>query len=435
MAPGGTIALTGNSRLEAEATKGGQAGNLEITANQLTLRDGSSATVSSTGQRGAGNLTVNAPTVVLDNQAKLTATTQSGSGGDIQLQNLSSLQLSNNSEISASTQSGKGGSVSVMARGGTVTLTGTSRLEAEATKGGQAGNLQITANQLTLRDGSSATVSSPEGQAGNLSIIANTLFLDKGQITAETGKRSAQGGANINLQLTDLLFLRNHSLISANANGTANGGNIKISAPFVIALPSQNSDVIANAVSGDGGNISIFANRVFGLKPQNRQSFQTLRNNRTSDISASSQAGIQGSINIQSLSVDPSQGLSELPTTPIDPSNLIAQGCGPTGGTTANRQGEFVVTGRGGLPPSPDDLQTSGAITPGWVTRDPSRISRATTPVEPPTTTATTPIVEAQGLVINDKGELLLTAQAPTATPHLSGLQDKFCSPTPAPTR
>jgi large exoprotein involved in heme utilization and adhesion len=423
-----SVTLSGDGQLSAEATNGGNAGKLEITANQLALRDSSSATVSSKGNGIAGNLTVNAPVVVLD-QAKLTATTQSGSGGDIQLQNLSSLQLSNNSEISASTQSGKGGSVSVMARGGTVTLTGTSRLEAEATKGGQAGNLQITANQLTLRDGSSATVSSPEGQAGNLSIIANTLFLDKGQITAETGKRSAQGGANINLQLTDLLFLRNHSLISANANGTANGGNIKISAPFVIALPSQNSDIIANAVSGDGGNISIFANRVFGLKPQNRQSFQTLRNNRTSDISASSQAGIQGSINIQSLSVDPSQGLSELPTTPIDPSNLIAQGCGPTGGTTANRQGEFVVTGRGGLPPSPDDLQTSGAIEPGWVTRQSSQVSRNASPVEPTATSVTAPLVEAQGMVMNANGELVLTAQAPTAIPHQSGLQDKFCSP------
>jgi large exoprotein involved in heme utilization and adhesion len=429
MAPGGTVALTGDSNLKAEATNGGNAGKLDITANQLTLRDGSSATVSSTGNGTAGNLTVNAPTVILDNKAKLTATTQAGNGGDIQLQNLSSLQLNNKSEISASTLSGKGGSVSVNAQGGTVALAGNSSLKAEATDGGQAGNLDITANQLTLRD-SSATVSSPQGQAGNLSITANNLLLDRGDITAATGKRSAQGGANINLQVTDLFLLRHRSLISANATGDANGGNITISAPFVVAVPSENSDIIANAFSGDGGQINIIDNyRVFGLKPQNRQSFDTLRQNRTSDISASSQSGIQGVINIQSLSIDPSQGLTQLPVEVIDSSQQIANRCAAGNSKSANGQGEFVVTGRGGLPPSPDDMQRSGAITPSWVTRDGGNISRSAAPVEPPATPSTPPLVEAQGMFLNANGEVVLTAQTPTTTPHHPGIAEPLCSP------
>jgi large exoprotein involved in heme utilization and adhesion len=365
----------------------------------------------------------------LENSAKLAATTEKGSGGDIQLQNLSSLQLSNGSEISASTKSGSGGNVSVNAPGGTITLTGDSSLKAEATEGGQAGNLDITANQLTLRD-SSATVSSPQGQAGNLSITANNLLLDRGEITAATGKRSAQGGANINLQVTDLLLLRHRSLISANATGDANGGNITISAPFVVAVPSENSDIIANAFSGDGGQINIIDNyRVFGLKPQNRQSFDTLRQNRTSDISASSQSGIQGVINIQSLSIDPSQGLTQLPVEVIDSSPQIANRCAAGNSKSANGQGEFVVTGRGGLPPSPDDMQRSGAITPSWVTRDGGNISRSSAPVEPPATPSTPLLVEAQGMFINAKGEVVLTAQTPTTTPHQPGIAEPLCSP------
>jgi large exoprotein involved in heme utilization and adhesion len=320
--------------------------------------------------------------------------------------------------------------VSVNAPGGTITLTGDSRLEAEATDGGQAGNLDITANRLTLREGSSATVSSRQGQAGNLSISANNLLLDRGQITAETGKRSDQGGANIKLQVTDLLLLRHQSLISANATGDANGGNITIKAPFVVAVPYENSDIIANAFSGDGGQINIIDNyRVFGLKPQNRQSSDTLRKNRTSDISASSQSGNQGNINIQSLSVDPSQGLTQLPVEVIDPSRQIVNGCGASSGTSANTQGEFVVTGRGGLPPSPDDLQRSGAITPGWVTRGGGNISRSSAPVEPPATPSTPPLVEAQGMFINAKGEVVLTAQTPTTTPHQPGIAEPLCSP------
>jgi large exoprotein involved in heme utilization and adhesion len=428
-APGGTVALTGNSSLKAEATNGGNAGNLDITANQLRLRDSSSATVSSTGGGTAGKLAVSAPEVILENSAKLAATTQSGSGGDIQLQNISSLQLSNNSEISASTTSGKGGNVSVNAQGGTITLTDKSSLKAEATQGGQAGNLEIIANQLTLRD-SIPTVSSPQGQAGNLSITANNLLLDRGEITAETGKRSTQGGANINLQVTDLLLLRHNSLISATANSDANGGNITIKAPFVVAVPYENSDIIANAFSGDGGQINIIDNyRVFGLKPQNGKSFNTLRQNRTSDISASSQSGIQGVINIQSLSIDPSQGLTALPVDIVDPSRQIVNRCGAGNAKSTNAQGEFVVTGRGGLPPSPDDLQRSGAIAPGWVTRDAGNISRSAAPVEPPATPSTRPLVEAQGMFINAKGEVVLTAQTPTTTPHQPGIAEPVCSP------
>ncbi len=426
------MSLTDQSNLKAEATQGGQAGNLEIIANQLTLQEGSQATVSSTGDGTAGNLTVNAPAVVLDNQAKLTATTEAGSGGDIQLRNLSTLQLNHNSEISASTQSGQGGNVSVQASGGTVSLTDHSQIQSEATQGGQAGNLEIIADQLTLRDGSSATVSSPQGQAGNLSIFAHTLLLDDGQITAETGKRSERGGANINLQLTDLLLLRNQSLISANAQGDANGGNITISAPFVIAVPLENSDIIANAVGGDGGRINITAHRVFGLKQQNGQTFDALRSNSTSDISASSQFGIQGTINIQSLNVDPSQGLGELPIDIVDPSNQIARGCGVTGGTTANRQSQFVVTGRGGLPPGPDDLQTVGTAAPEWVTPEIGQFSPAEIPDESlvnDSSYATDTLVEAQGMVKMANGELLLTAQASTVTPHPSGVSSQFCAP------
>ena len=428
-AQGGNVALTGDSHIKAEAN-GGQAGNLDITANQLRLRDRSSATVSSTGRGTAGKLAVSAPEVILENSAKLAATTQAGSGGDIQLQNLSSLQLSNGSEISASTQSGTGGNVSVNAPGGTITLSDNSSLKAEATQGGQAGNLQITANKVTLREGSQATVSSPQGQAGNLSITANNLLLDEGRITAETGKRSDQGGANIKLQVTDLLLLRHNSLISANATGDANGGNITIKAPFVVAVPYENSDIIANAFSGDGGQINIIGNYwLFGLKPQSRQSFDSLRQNRTSDISASSQSGNQGNINIQSLSVDPSQGLTALPVDIVDPSRQIVNRCGAGNSKSANAQGEFVVTGRGGLPPSPDDMQRSGAITPGWVTRDGGKSSSSSAPVEPPATPATPPLVEAQGMFINANGEVVLTAQTPTTTPHQPGIAEPLCSP------
>jgi len=468
-----SITLSGDGKLSAETTGSGQAGKVTITTPTLNVNSGAqvstTATEKATGNGGDINVSANTLNLSGNGSGLFAETKGAANAGNLTLQpngsnNLLVNFLTPGAQVSASTSgSGTGGNLNVTAPN-SVTLIGDGKLSAETTGSAQAGKVQITTPTLAINRAQVSTSTSGSGTGGNLTITASnsvtlnsngklsasasdtgkggnitidtgTLKLDQGTIQSQASKSQA---GDINLTVKDILWLSHNSLISTTAGtekAPGDGGNIKIQAPFIIALPSQNSDIIANAFTGNGGQIYISANRVFGMTLRNRQSFDTLRQNSTNDLSASSQSGGQGTINIQSLSVDPSQGLADLPTAPIDPSNLIAKGCGNTSGATANRQSEFVVTGRGGLPPSPDELQTSGAITPGWVTRAPSRISRATTPVEPPTTTATTPIVEAQGLVINDKGELLLTAQAPTATPHLSGLQDKFCSPTPAPTR
>ncbi|MEW6496074.1 MAG: S-layer family protein, partial [Cyanobacteriota bacterium] len=206
---------------------------------------------------------------------------------------------------------------------------------------------------------------------------------------------------------------------------------------FVIAVPAENSNIVANAFGGQGGVITINANRVLGLKQETQVTDQAgldnIINNPPSQISAGSDIGLGGTIEINTLAIDPSQGLGELPIEVVDPSSLIATGCGPTSGTTANRQSEFVVTGRGGLPPGPNDLQNPGTLSPEWVTRDVGNISRADLPDQPPATDSTDTLVEAQGMVKTANGELLLTAEAPTPTPHQSGVSSQFCSLFPVP--
>ena len=115
--------------------------------------------------------------------------------------------------------------------------------------------------------GTQATVSSKLGQAGNLNITADNLFLNQGKLTAETNAVGDSAGANITLNIKDLLRMENNSLISAKASGTANGGNITInnSKGLIIGLPSENSDIIANANQGNGGNINITTQNIFGL--------------------------------------------------------------------------------------------------------------------------------------------------------------------------
>ncbi|HEY9649818.1 MAG TPA: S-layer family protein, partial [Coleofasciculaceae cyanobacterium] len=406
----GTLADGTAAGLAVSATNGGNAGSLSMTTGNLTVQNGASATVSSTGKGTAGSLNVNAQTVALNNQARLSAETEAGSGGNISLQGLNTLNV-NNSRISASTQNGTAGDVTINASDA-VYLRGDGGLYVEATDGGIAGNLRIATGDFIVSNGAQATVSSPEGQAGNLTVTANFMRLNRGKLTAETG--GGEGGANILLNISDILWLENESLISANASGAANGGNITINTTFIIALPPEGpegSDIVANAFQGNGGKVNITAQGILNIQ---------FRPTRTplNDITASSQFGAAGVVAINTPNVDPSRGLTSLPTDIVDPTGLIDRSCQAGGGEEASA---FTVTGRGGLPPNPneplgeegllDDLgvpvssgngQQSGVST-DWL------ISNSSTPAQ---------IIEAQGWVKQPNGTVILVAQTSSATPQ-----------------
>lgn len=395
--------------LLAQATQGGNAGSLRIFTGQLTVEDRAQATVSSTGTGTAGNLDVQADTVNLNNQGRLTAETEAGEGGSITLQNLNTLTVRNNSDISASTRDGQGGTLTINAVD-FVELSQGGELSAQATGNGAAGNLEITTSQLTIQAQSQAAVSSlGTGIGGNLSVNANSIVLNnQGAIIAKT--TSGEGG-NISLQALDLILMRHNSLISAEAGGTGNGGNIGINSLFIIGVPVENSDIIANAFRGRGGNINITTQGIFGLEYR-------LRLTPWSDINASSQRGIDGVVTINRPDVDPSRGLTALPTELIDPSGLIRQSCSPTAGELS----EFTIIGRGGLPPNPSQSLSNDTV---WIDlRSPTPMTGTSgQPAEDTrrSSSAQSLLVEAQGWVINQHGEVVLTATAPTVTPEHSG--------------
>jgi large exoprotein involved in heme utilization and adhesion len=110
---------------------------------------------------------------------------------------------------------------------------------------------------LVVSDGAEVNVSNEgSGNAGELRVEADSISLDnEGKLRASTASGS---GGNIELQVQDLILMRLNSLISAKADNNGNGGNITINAPFIVAVPGENSDIIANAEGGGrGGNINI----------------------------------------------------------------------------------------------------------------------------------------------------------------------------------
>jgi large exoprotein involved in heme utilization and adhesion len=68
-------------------------------------------------------------------------------------------------------------------------------------------------------------------------------------------------------------------------------------------VPQENSDIAANAFSGNGGIVTINAQGIFGIQPREQPTVQ-------SDITASSTGGgINGVVDINTLEIDPVVGL------------------------------------------------------------------------------------------------------------------------------
>ncbi|MEH2127936.1 two-partner secretion domain-containing protein [Nostoc sp.] len=461
----------------------GNAGELKIETGQLIIQDGAQVSAStykeSTG--GGGTLSVIARDSIQligtspeNNPSGLFTVTQgAGNAGELKIET-GQLIVQDGALVSASTfpqSTGGGGKLSVNARD-SIQLIGTSAIGQPSglfvgtTAAGDAGNLEIETGQLIVQNGariSASTSGESTGNGGSIIVKTEELNVLKGditvssqgtkkagdlQITARSIKLDNQGkligqansgdGGNITLNLRDLLLLSGNSQISATAGTNqqgGNGGNITINAldGFIVAKPNENSDITANAYNGKGGTVTIKATKIFGIASLTSEDLKKLRPTdsdplklQTNDITAISQIrpNLSGIVEINTLDIDPYRGLLiNLPAVPVD--TKVSQVCQPG---TAQNKSSFTITGRGGLPRNPYNLLSPNAVLADWVTLDPRGENPVSTDVSTQATNPTpAPIVEAQGWVRNAKGEIVLTAYAPTTTLHNSWQKPANC--------
>ncbi|WP_424099030.1 filamentous hemagglutinin N-terminal domain-containing protein [Moorena producens] len=285
---------------------------------------------------------------------------------------------------------------------------------------GEAGTITIDTDSLKVEDGGKITVRSEKGIAGNLDITANSLLLNKGTLEAQTQLSGGKERANITLNVSDWIVMLNESLISAEALDKATGGNITIDTEFLIAFPSSGNgnDIIAKAAQGKGGEITIKAEDVRLIEER-----RAMPGNGTNDIDASSDFGTQGIVTIKTGNPEPPRGLDQLPINLTDPSSLIVASCPRSGKISVDELGEFIVTGRGGIPASPFDPIIGQTIIADWVTLDDQTLSETDHNLDknqrlaPSTEHNSIPqnsqrkrIVEAQGWMTGPDGTIILTS-------------------------
>ncbi len=437
-----TATFTGGrgGRLEVRASESVQIGGVSPVATRNQYRSGIFVSAEPGATGSVGTLLMTTPQLVMGDRAEIAANNRGlGQPGTATL-NVGTLVLQGGAEVRASSvgnrtnnfTAGTGGTLTVNAD--RIRLSGSGILPSEAIPGaleqfpsslaalttstGAAGNLQIQTSLLEVGDRAEISVlGTRTGAAGNLTVTSRQILLsNNGQITAST---NAGSGAQITLQRLDLLVLRNRSQITAEAFNQGNGGNLAILAlqGFVVATPDADSNIVANAFGGDGGNILIQARSILGLVAG-----RSLPDNGSNDIDASSAFGRPGTVTLLQPEVDPSRGLTALPTDLTDPSRQIARGCTPSS-TVATASSQFIVSGRGGLPPAPSDPLSLSHPTAAWVRMEGQgqagdRFFTGSTPPSnrlplPPDRVEQNRLVEAQGWIRNDRGAIALVGLPP----------------------
>jgi filamentous hemagglutinin family protein len=444
-------------------------GDINISARKLVVRDGAQIVNSTFADGAVGNLTVDASESVeliggfTSNEGYFpssltTGTGAAGKAGNLNI-NTSRLLVKDGAVISAGSfgfsnqnspfvaATGEGGNLTVNASN-SVEVIGysvfPSKLFATTEGSANAGKLNISTKQLIVRDKAEISVSNNFvriinlGNAGELNIVANSILLDnQGKITSETD--SANGG-NINLQLRDLLLMRRNSQISTTAGKAqlgGNGGNITINIPdgFIVAIPKENSDITANAFTGNGGRVEINATGILGIKPRSRDELAQLlsMNNPgelnpqsipTSDITAISQVNpnLNGKLNINALDVEPDRGITKLLDIPLD--TQIAQVCKPS---KNGNQSEFIYT-RGGVPPLPGEaLRSDSPLDVDWVSgKDGERGGKISIHqnqiIQNLKYKVQTSTVEATGWIVDKNGDIVLTELKANGNGQLVGV-------------
>ncbi|MCS6294938.1 MAG: filamentous hemagglutinin N-terminal domain-containing protein [Nitrospira sp.] len=374
-----TITLTGATGIFAFTSSAAPAGNITLHTNNLL------ANVTSDGSF------INGQPQSFISSLSISPDSSGGRAGTVTISGLgpgstvpAKLIAINNTEISTVITTGTAATTpaSITLTADTLSLTNSKNIKTDTSGGAPAGNLAFSVNQLiadhgtkissrtsgtgpggkiaieaarsvTLGDNSSVTASSTgSGNAGNIVIQAGSQFVaQNASITTEAIQAS---GGNIVIQATDSIRLIN-SRLSTSVNGGPNtaGGNITLD-PTVVTL--QNSQITAQAVQGAGGNINIIAG--------------TFLADQTSIVSASSQFGLSGSVNIQSPVSSLSNTLAILPQRPLQAQNLLRQRCAAQ---AEGHMSSLVIAGRDTLPLEPG----------GWLMSSPAMMAGAepTSPV------------------------------------------------------
>ncbi len=227
LATGADITLDSNSIIASTAARGsGNAGSVQVQASgTLALRNGSLIDSSTKTAGQAGSVKVSAVDISLDNASIISSISSDGTGnaGRIDVASANSLTLANDSAITSNTFTpGNAGMVQVSARdislktGGRIVTSANSSPDVPL-NGGNAGSIRVLASgTLLITDGALSSSTFTTGRAGAIDIEAANIRLrgTTSKITAVAAETSAGQAGTINLHASELISVFDNAFVS-----------------------------------------------------------------------------------------------------------------------------------------------------------------------------------------------------------------------------
>ncbi|PPT05549.1 Putative hemagglutinin-related protein [Geitlerinema sp. FC II] len=392
-------------------TEAGDGGNLQVSTQRLTVLDGAAISADTFAAGNGGNLTVNASeSVRVSGRSNIPV-----SASDVSIFN----PIIDEDGLLPSRITARAVETEFIRTD--VSQDGSLTEVQVSVAPGNAGSVDINTPFLTIERLAEISVNADIGSplAGNVTLTAEDVRIENGgRLTGEAA--SGQGG-NLNiLEADDVRLLENAdvSTTSGQLDRPGTGGNITIRTDTLVGL--ENSNISANAFNGAGGFVQITADDiVLGLENLSRAELEEQFGEDLTDFDPAQDSRnlitaisltdpeLSGTVEIVAPDVDPTQGVVELEDRFAE-APLDRNPCQIGGGDS-----EFVQTGRGGVPPTPNDALSGSQpwedirSIPLDETDDTTDESNPQQPIDR--------IVEAQGWIIDENGNLqLLPAPQPS---------------------
>lgn len=267
-----TGAYTQNAAdLDQNNTSDATSTGIIITADSITLSGGiPTIHADASGTGDAGDITLTADTMTLSVADIISDTTSTlstgGDAGDITLNAATSATLTNQYIFVNTRGGGNAGNISLT--GGDWTATAGTRILANATNNttGDAGNIGINVNSLSITNSNSASVgilsttgTNATGNAGNITITAATdIDIDNTRISSSTGAGSTGDAGNVNITGNTIDVINGSRVESNSAAGTGESGIAALRAMSgaigTRSLIVNNSTISASTGDGGSGN-------------------------------------------------------------------------------------------------------------------------------------------------------------------------------------
>ena len=385
---GSVIDITGASQIESNTFAEGNAGDLLLTGGIVSLSDSNVSAISHDGASGAaGGIFVKGGTITVNVGGTLDTTTSSidgsnsaanisleatqrislngavisadtfgaASAGNVLL-SAPDILLANNTSILSGTvgaATGDAGGISLVAE--TAAISASQLLSDVAGSSGNGGKIEINAMQsLTLNDGAQIlSDTDAQGNAGSIFVSTDTLRIDNSAITSKSvGEFDGAGNSGIiDLDIGTVLAAQNglistsslysqggdilittrnseillaDSTIGASAGANGNGGNIFLETDFLLL---ERSNVLAKAEAGNGGFINIDGKLLDGSVTPALRSELLVVQDFNSRISADSDTGTAGTVNIAAPNNDISAIVSSQNADTLDAPQLASNRC------------------------------------------------------------------------------------------------------------